>query len=286
MGEGPFLINALIGIALSRVMLERVDELVSRPDAPNLYWALTALPRPLIGVRRGYENELKMSDWIFPELGEVDRPRTPEEWTSLLVRFHERMASVIDKSGIVEPEQRKAMRFEADLAKFRAALLPQARIYLKAQGRPPEGSSDDQSLMLFYAGRVRELRDECAKPFYLSFPEAGPAFAAISKKYAAEKDGPLALFIALAPAVEACQAAETRIERKVAALRIVEALRLQAATDRGKFPVSLDKVTVVPVPLDPSSGRPFSFHAEGGVLVLSTAPIYEGPLIYRITPRR
>ena len=45
--EGPFLINGLIGIAGAYVMLGRCDELIAQPGAPNLYWALTALPQPV-----------------------------------------------------------------------------------------------------------------------------------------------------------------------------------------------------------------------------------------------
>src|SRR5262249_24746795 len=48
---GPFVINGLIGIAIARGLIDRVEELIAQPGAPNLYWALTALPRPLIGLR-------------------------------------------------------------------------------------------------------------------------------------------------------------------------------------------------------------------------------------------
>ena len=66
LAEGPFLINQLVGIASAHMMLDRVEELVVQPDAPNLYWALTALPRPLIDVRRAMETEQKMGEWMHP----------------------------------------------------------------------------------------------------------------------------------------------------------------------------------------------------------------------------
>src|SRR5438270_7314564 len=91
--EGPFLINDLVGIAVANSMLERVDELIARPDAPNLYWALSTLPRPLIGVRESSENEIKLIEWMFPELDEVGRPRSEADWASLLGRFHRRIKS-------------------------------------------------------------------------------------------------------------------------------------------------------------------------------------------------
>jgi hypothetical protein len=44
-GHGPFLINRLVGIACASMMLDRVEEWVAQPDAPNLYWALTCARR-------------------------------------------------------------------------------------------------------------------------------------------------------------------------------------------------------------------------------------------------
>ena len=45
--EGETLINGLVGIACSSLMAEQDCGLAQQKDAPNLYWALTRLPRPL-----------------------------------------------------------------------------------------------------------------------------------------------------------------------------------------------------------------------------------------------
>ena len=39
-GEGPVVINTLVGVACAEVMLGGVEELIAQPDSPNLYWAL------------------------------------------------------------------------------------------------------------------------------------------------------------------------------------------------------------------------------------------------------
>ncbi|HEX5273047.1 MAG TPA: hypothetical protein VFW33_21265, partial [Gemmataceae bacterium] len=54
-GESPFLISSLVGIACASQFADATLELVERPGAPNLYWALAVLPRPLIDLRRGNE---------------------------------------------------------------------------------------------------------------------------------------------------------------------------------------------------------------------------------------
>src|SRR4051812_47632519 len=52
-GEAEFLISSLVGIAIVDDAVERLAEWVGRPGPPNLYWSLTALPRPLIDLAKG-----------------------------------------------------------------------------------------------------------------------------------------------------------------------------------------------------------------------------------------
>src|SRR5262245_57811411 len=90
-GGGLWLINGLVGIAIATPMLDRCEELIAQPGAPNRYWALTALPRPLVGLRDQMELERKLFENLIPELreSELARPRSPAEWASLLARMHE-----------------------------------------------------------------------------------------------------------------------------------------------------------------------------------------------------
>ncbi len=85
--EGPTLIHSLVAIALARDFASTVADFVERPDAPNLYWALTALPRPLIDLRRAQEWEYRMLEMQFPELDDLDRERTAEQWDGVLRRL-------------------------------------------------------------------------------------------------------------------------------------------------------------------------------------------------------
>ena len=86
-GEGPFLVNSLVAIALASQFAGTVADLVERPGAPNLYWALTALPRPLIDLRRAQDLEFRFVQSVFPELDDPDREWTPEHWDGVLRRI-------------------------------------------------------------------------------------------------------------------------------------------------------------------------------------------------------
>src|SRR5260370_10880727 len=73
-GEGPFLINSLVAIALASQFTRAVADFVERPEAPNLYWALTALPHPLIDLQRQVDFEYPLLELGFPELYALHRP--------------------------------------------------------------------------------------------------------------------------------------------------------------------------------------------------------------------
>lgn len=55
--EAPLIINAMVGLGVGNMMLDRVEEFVQVDKAPNLYWGLTDLPRPFINLRQPLQGE-------------------------------------------------------------------------------------------------------------------------------------------------------------------------------------------------------------------------------------
>ncbi len=149
-GQGPTLIHGLVGVAISALMLKQVEEFVQLPDAPSLYGALKALPKPFI-----------------------------------------------DLNKLIELEK-------AELKKYDKALL--------------------------------QKQLEMQKPAY-----------------------------------DKIRVIMNRLDRNIAVLQCVEALRLYAGTAEGKFPKELSNITEVDVPLDPVTGKPFVYSRTGSKAVL------EGP---------
>ena len=71
-----------------------------------------------------------------------------------------------------------------------------------------------------------------------------------------------ALFADLLPDVVKLRRARAQLDREVALLGIVEALRLHAAAHEGQLPARLADIGV-PMPVDPVTGKPFDYDAEG-----------------------
>src|SRR3954453_20222663 len=115
MSEHPTLIGDLVGIAIAFVAIGPLEEMLERPGCPNLYWALTDLPIPLVPLDRGLEGERML---IAAELRALDEhaPMTAAQIKALCAH--------IDK--LRELDGKKEKTTQAWLAARRAD-LPAAR---------------------------------------------------------------------------------------------------------------------------------------------------------------
>ncbi len=71
----------------------------------------------------------------------------------------------------------------------------------------------------------------------------------------------------------------------MAALRVIESLRMYAAEHGGGLPKKLDEITAVPVPPNPATGKPFVYRLDGPTAVLELPPsdgLYSGNRRYEI----
>jgi len=73
----------------------------------------------------------------------------------------------------------------------------------------------------------------------------------------------------LKPAHDRVRLLMNRMVRHVAVLQCVEALRLHAGAQKGKFPDALTDITQVPVPNDPITKKPFAYTRAGAEAVLA-----------------
>ena len=57
LGQDEFLVSNLVGIAIAGIAWNDLLYLVQHPECPNLYWALSVLPRPLVDTRHAMSVE-------------------------------------------------------------------------------------------------------------------------------------------------------------------------------------------------------------------------------------
>ncbi len=71
--------------AICNMLTEQLEELSQQADAPNFYWALAAMPRPLIDLRHGIETEMHVLDLWMPDLRDLDAAgNDPAFWEATL----------------------------------------------------------------------------------------------------------------------------------------------------------------------------------------------------------
>jgi hypothetical protein len=266
-GESPTLISALVGLAIGQIALDGVEDFIQQPDAPNLYWALTGLPRPFIDIRTGLGGEKVGFEKDFPEIKKLEKgPLTADE----LKRLANFCADETTLYGnLPEPSFAKKLELVGRVTQQ----YPAARKYLIEQGRKAEEVDALPMVQVVLAHnyqQFRRLQDDMEKWLAVPFWEGhkgrqqseADIFANQSSAYP---------FVKLLPALARIHQATARLDRRIAALRCIEALRLHVK-ETGKLPASLSEVTLVPIPIDPFTGKQFQYTVRGDEVTLFGPP--------------
>ena len=281
LGSGPTLIQGLVAIAAGSVMLPRVDEIIQQKKSPNLYWALTSMPRPLVDFRNCVGGEGIMMDHLFPGFREMlysgkIRALSNDELEKMLKLTMDLMQS----NGNPAPDSKKPLlKPFADTVLQTAMLanLGEAKKLLFDHGFNEEILKNIPPLQVVLMGEVLYYDKVCQNmvkwnyiPYHESRAEIAKAEASVDKpKPSISSPLPFKSFSALVvPAYKNVMQASPRFERRIAMLRTVEAIRLQAARDK-HWPESMEKITLVPVPQDPFTGKPFQWKKDGNKIILT-----------------
>ena len=270
-GQGGTLTHGLVGIAIGHLMSARVQELVQQPGAPNLYWALTMLPQPLVDVRPGFEFEMNALYLSLPALREINEANhDPAYWQHLLDKFDQ---TFTDNLGMSPPKA--GWRGPATVLALRG--YPIAKRALIAQGRSPqevEAMPVPEVVILYTLQTYNELGDGLFKWFFVPYPQARAGIQEaeryLKNEGANREIVPLARL--LMPALGSLSFIAAKNERSIAMLRAIEALRIHAARHQGRLPEKLADISAVPLPLDPTSGEAFSYQKSGDSAVLASPP--------------
>lgn len=287
--EGDRLIDILVGIAIDAIMLNRVEEWLQTPGSPNLYWALTALPRPRENMRRCIEYEMNSLYRSFPRLRRLHRETlTAREADNLVNEMFDSLSKVISNIP------READPFKKQAAAIREAKkYPQARKHLINLGRSAkeiDAMPKAQVILLWYVDQYDRAWEKVFEALTVPTWQAMPLMEAASQELRSSDNIFLTL---LGPAVDKTWVASVRSERQITGLRGAEALRLYAAKHEGKPPAKWSDITEVPLPTDPLTGKGFdNFYRvidKRGILEIPPPPPLRIPALgrrYELAPPR
>jgi hypothetical protein len=275
-GNGPTLIQSLVGAAIANMMSKQIEYWVDTSESPNLYWALTDLPKPLIDARQGLQMERTVLHWEFPQLLDMkNRVMTEKEVNSLVNEMVNQLLSWSDGEESREEEQRRYDKLFSDDKRINE-IYGQAKKHLISRGcasKLVEVMPVKQAVMIYSFDRHVYWQNELYKwhglPYYQVFPgldDVEGRFGRIRKDLA--EGAPFNEYI---PSFKRACFILARMDREIAALRCIEAIRMYAADHDGKLPAGLDDITQVPIPLvDPVTGKAFVYRLEGNTAILES----------------
>jgi hypothetical protein len=253
-GDSDTLIQALVGIAIAEVMFSHVEAWMQVPGSPNLYWSLTALPVPLIDVRRAIEVEFGHFDQAFPQLRKArEGALEPAQVDALIAGL---TASFGHRDS---PPPDWQVRLAMSLVVTKA--YPDARRSLLAAGYKAErieAMSPVQVVVVHYLVQNDQFRDDVVKLLTLPPWQGLARMEEVSQEVRRLKQELANPLLALLfPSVHKTYESRVRLERTAAVLRCAESLRLYAAGSAGRAPSKLADVVAVPLPIDPLTGKGF-----------------------------
>jgi hypothetical protein len=263
-GKHPTLIGDLVGVALAHVAIGSLDELLQQPGCPNLYWALTDLPQPLIDLRDGIQGERLILASVFQSLDEK-APMTQAQLKKAVAQFHDMLYALRrPQKGLKDMQAWLDRRVESE------AWVRTARQRLVEFGLPAKLVKEFpplQVVLLDQRYTFEEVRDEAMKAWRLPYWQAEALLTKGPGKRAEDS-----LLGWIVPAIAKVRHAQARMEQRFALLRHVEALRLYAAEHRGQLPKQLSDLKL-PLPLDPVSGQPFRYTLDGATATVEGRPL-------------
>jgi hypothetical protein len=270
--EGPTVIQVLVGTAIAQMMIRQVDAWLITPNSPNLYWPLAVLPRPFIDPLRALTEDNRSIENMFPWVKKLEDP----VWTDAQVKIaQEGLLKMHDNFGLrkLNPDDL------AGRVLLEAAFLEEARNALKEQGFPAEKLDKMPAFQITAIHAFRDCRvaaDDLLKWAHLPESLGHPAHKKSVEQYNKAFFRLDVLYFrgllkglanggaeGLATPMALVFASTGRLDRRLAAIRTIEAIRMH-----GKLPAKLDDVTDLPVPNDPLTRKAFEYSVNGEVAKL------------------
>jgi hypothetical protein len=273
-----FLVSYLVGSAVLGIAIEDTMLLQEHAECPNLYWAFTQLPNPLLDSIRCLAFERQFVYLQVPKLKEIDTtPRSPAYWTEFIEEFAQRTLDIDqdnDQKFVISK-----IRGEGRVESIRKSIeenVPQAKEYLLGRGilarNTIESCPKEQLVFLAMKDYYEVNRDQQFKWIHVPYSVALDNIVVASKKMQKDREQ-LGWFTRLTcqfiPGLEGFYTAVTRTRQRIAVVQVIEAIRMAGAENGGKLIDSLDKAPV-PVPKDPITEKPFSYQVSGKRAMLSS----------------
>ncbi len=284
LGQEPILVSGLVSFGITNAVDDRLSELMNRSDAPNLYWALASLPRPILRLSHSLEGERIFYVASIPLLAKAKSgDLSKEQWRSIFGQILE-----YDEENVAAAK--KMPTLDEELKKNGDSMLPPAREHYATTHNLSPGDAavvDSFKIMAaYYFDQYCAASDDMIKAANLPYPQMIKQMDDSDdrlKALAAQE--PANVFLVLVPSLGKAAGTFARGDRTIDALTAVEAIRSYAAAHGGKLPAHLEDITETPAPVNPQTRKVFDYQVDGDAAHLSDLLGTKFPLDYTIRIR-
>ena len=274
-GTEPTMISALVSLRITTEMNNALAVLMARPEAPNLYFALSEFPSRQTVYRDAIYRERRSMVVRSPNLSKAiaGEPVTADEWRAMLKEF-----AILNEQPNLDPVQDATPQTIAD-----ATQLYIQNHHVSAD----EVKTVDPIVVVgeYYVDQAKVISDDLFKwrgtPYPLALAKASQEVAAMQKLKQQQPGNPFLPMLDMNKVI----ANFAKVDRQMAAMTTVEAIRSYAAANGGKLPEHLEDIIETPAPANPATGKPFEYHVENDSATLSAAEL-NTPLTYTIRIRK
>ncbi len=278
-GQDDFLVSALVGCAIQGIATADLFYLVQHPDCPNLFWAASRLPKPLIDWEHCLASEYHFIDLQFAKLQQVDTlPRSEAYWQEFIGEFADEMRAngVFYWSGNEMGDESKSQSDpRIEIQKHVSSNYAAAKEFLVERSivSPDKIDAYPKAQVFFLAMKHHfdQARDELFKWTNVPPHQGNQQIEAIEKKNTDRTRPEFTRLSEFLFAGHAVRAAQARSLQRMLLIQAVEDIRLYGAAHDGKLPESLADLPY-PLPDDPASGQPLIYVKKGDAATFTTAP--------------
>ncbi|MDB5332690.1 MAG: hypothetical protein JWP03_3841 [Phycisphaerales bacterium] len=272
------IVQGLVAVAVGELFLDRVRELEQAPGAPNVYWALTALPHPLVDIRQSLRLERAVIGFEFTELrGRRPEELSPEELTALFPHMQRSMAAF---SQSVPAYRQDGAAFDPEFLTAMISGYGAARHYLAAAGKSQQeidAMPVQAALAIYLLESYGRWSDEIFKWSGLPYWQARAGYAGGQSELAQAERLEANPLLTVVPALDRAAFNFAKPDREIALAQCVEAVRAYAASHDGKLPSALADLTDTPAPIDPMTGKSLEYEVKGDTARIHAVPFPNAP---------
>jgi hypothetical protein len=270
LGEHPAGVATLVGFAIADMALDPLEEMIQQPGCPNMFWALSNLPNPLVDLRKGMQSERTMFATDFALLDDAGR-MNEAQLQRATQRFSELCAWGQEREKEANDFRNRLKAYSEDRAHVDAA---RKRLIEAGLASEKVMQFEPTQVILLDEKRAYEIcRDDLLKLTALPYWQIESVLGDGKQQTAKTNELLFARMLGNAGDIRAMFFVRAQVYRqqRIAMLCCVEGLRIFAVEHDGKLPDSLDAVAL-PLPVDPVTSKQFSYRLDGSTATLRGTP--------------